>query len=306
MPSTPTEDPRGVEAFDDHDFYDEEHRRHPVRRALGCLLPLALIAGLGYGGWRFYEHTRDNWGSPTCQVRADTFVSEWTPEQAANASTITVVGTLKRGLPDHAATIALTTAIQESKLRNLTYGDRDSLGLFQQRPSMGWGTSAQILDPVYSSDKFYSAMLKVPDWQTDSVGDVAQSVQKSGFPDAYDEHVDQGRTLATALSGQVTEGVGCRLDAVTGTADPAATAAKLTAQSGVRGTVSGSSITVSAKSEQEARAVANWAVTHADSDKVTMVTVGSRQWQRLRGEDGLVWHDAEQPTSGSTVVRIDF
>lgn len=306
MPSTPTEDPRGVEAFDDHDFDDEEHRRHPVRRSLGCVLSLALIGGLGYGGWKFYQHTRDNWGSPTCQVRADGFVYEWTPEQAANASTITVVGTLERGLPDHAATIALTTAIQESKLRNLTYGDRDSLGLFQQRPSMGWGTSAQILDPVYSTNAFYDAMLKVKDWRSADVGSVAQSVQNSGFPDAYDDHVDQGRTLATVLSGQVSEGVGCRLDPVTGTASPAATAAKLTAQSGVRGTVSGSAITVTAGSAQDARAVANWAVTHADSDKIKAVTVGARQWERLRGEDGWVWHDADRPTSGDTVVRIDF
>lgn len=306
MPSTPTDGPRGVEAFDDHEFYDDDHRRHPIRRTLGCLIPLALVAGGGYGAWKFYQHTRDNWGSPTCQVRADGHVYEWTPEQAANASTIAVVGTIKRGLPTQAATIALTTAIQESKIRNLTYGDRDSLGLFQQRPSMGWGTAAQIQDPVYSSGVFYDAMLKVDGWQTGDVGDTAQKIQKSGFPDAYDEHVDQGTALASVLSGDTAEGIGCRLDDVTGTAAPSATAAKLQEQTGLTAQTSGSSVTVTTKDATTARAVAAWAVAHADSDKVRTVTLGDRSWQRIRGEDGWQWHDADEATRGPDVVRIDF
>ena len=68
---------------------------------------------------------------------------------------------IRRGLPPRAATIAIATAIQESKVRNITYGDRDSLGLFQQRPSQGWGTPEQILNPEYSTNKFYDALVKV-------------------------------------------------------------------------------------------------------------------------------------------------
>lgn len=306
MPSTPTDGHRGVEAFDDHEFYDQDHRRHPIRRALGCLIPVALVAGGGYGAWKFYEHTRDNWGSPTCQVRADGYVYEWTPEQAANASTIAVVGTVKRGLPTQAATVALTTAIQESKIRNLTYGDRDSLGLFQQRPSMGWGTSAQILDPVYSSNVFYDALLKVNGWQTGDVGDTAQKIQNSGFPDAYDEHVDQGAALAAALSGDTPEAIGCRLDDVTGKASPQSTAAKLETQTGLSPQVAGSSITVMAKDAATARAVGAWAVAHADSEKITAVTIGDRSWQRERGEGGWTWRDADEATREQNVVRIDF
>src|SRR5664280_1520082 len=77
-----------------------------------------------------------------------------TPIQAQNAALITAVG-LHKGLPDHAATVALATSLQETQLQNLPYGDRDSVGLFQQRPSEGWGTTAQIMDPSYAAGAFY-------------------------------------------------------------------------------------------------------------------------------------------------------
>ena len=87
-----------------------------------------------------------------------------TAEQVTNAATIAQVAR-DRGLPDRAIVIALATAQQESRLRNLDYGDRDSLGLFQQRPSQGWGTEAQVQDPVYAAGKFYDGLVKVPDWE---------------------------------------------------------------------------------------------------------------------------------------------
>src|SRR5262245_36750939 len=85
-------------------------------------------------------------------------------DQMANAATIAAVG-ITRKVPERAIVIALATAAQESKWRNLSGGDRDSLGLFQQRPSQGWGTVAQIADPRYAAGKFYSALLKVKGWQ---------------------------------------------------------------------------------------------------------------------------------------------
>ncbi|KQV20957.1 MULTISPECIES: C40 family peptidase [unclassified Kitasatospora] len=91
--------------------------------------------------------------------------------------------------------IALATATQESRLRNLSYGDRDSLGLFQQRPSQGWGTPAQLQDPVYSSTAFYKSLLAVAGWQDLPLTVAAQKVQRSGYPDAY----AQWEPLATAL-----------------------------------------------------------------------------------------------------------
>lgn len=104
--------------------------------------------------------------------------------QANNASIIYNVGA-SRGLSAHATTAAIATAIVETGLINLPTGDRDSVGLFQQRPSQGWGSVAQIMDPVYAAGKFYDALVKVPNWESRSIGDISQAVQRSAFPDRY-------------------------------------------------------------------------------------------------------------------------
>jgi len=124
----------------------------------------------------------------------------YTREQLANATTIYQVS-VTLGLPRYAAQIAIATAIQESSLYNLSYGDRDSLGLFQQRPSQGWGTPAQIMDPVYSSTKFYKALIKVPNWQTIPLWQAAQAVQRSAFPYAYAQHAYAAGYLVATVSG---------------------------------------------------------------------------------------------------------
>ncbi|MFD8914765.1 hypothetical protein, partial [Streptomyces sp. NPDC059575] len=115
-------------------------------------------------------------------------------EQVPNAKTIQATG-VAMSIPARGQVVALATALQESRLRNLTYGDRDSLGLFQQRPSQGWGTANQILDPVHASTKFYEALQKVSGWQSLSVAQAAQAVQRSGYPGAY----AKWEPLATAL-----------------------------------------------------------------------------------------------------------
>ena len=121
-----------------------------------------------------------------------------TPEQAGNAAIIADVG-WDRGLPDRAVVIALATAQQESGLRNLDHGDRDSLGLFQQRPSQGWGTEAQVQDPVYAAGIFYDRLVQVPGWDTGRLTEVAQTVQRSGFPEAYQKHEAMAIDLTAAL-----------------------------------------------------------------------------------------------------------
>jgi hypothetical protein len=119
-------------------------------------------------------------------------------EQAANAGTIAGVARA-RGLPDRAIVIALATAQQESRLRNLDYGDRDSLGLFQQRPSQGWGTEAQVQDPVYAAGIFYDRLVTVPGWDTGRLTDVAQTVQRSGYPEAYQQWEPMAAELTAAF-----------------------------------------------------------------------------------------------------------
>ncbi|MFD0264680.1 C40 family peptidase [Kitasatospora indigofera] len=115
-------------------------------------------------------------------------------EQIPNAKAIQATGVAMR-IPVRGQVVALATALQESGLRNIGYGDRDSLGLFQQRPSQGWGTSEQIMQPVYASTKFYESLKKVNGWESMTVTQAAQAVQRSGFPDAY----AKWEPLATAL-----------------------------------------------------------------------------------------------------------
>ncbi|MGW2917752.1 C40 family peptidase [Streptomyces angustmyceticus] len=120
-------------------------------------------------------------------------------EQVPNAQTIVATG-LSLDVPAKGQIIALATAMQESRLRNLGYGDRDSLGLFQQRPSQGWGTAQQIRDPVHASERFYKALLKTDGWQQMKVTQAAQAVQKSGKLDAYAQWEDLSTALQKAIA----------------------------------------------------------------------------------------------------------
>jgi hypothetical protein len=119
-------------------------------------------------------------GSVTQQVGDQ----RWTPEQLANAQTIVTVA-VQRRLSRRAAVLALATAMVESELQNLPHGDRDSLGLFQQRPSQGWGSAEEILNPTYAANTFYDHLLAVPGWQTMPPGVAEQAVQRSAFPERY-------------------------------------------------------------------------------------------------------------------------
>jgi hypothetical protein len=131
-----------------------------------------------------------------CSLPGSTLVL--TSEQAANAAAIAAVAHA-RGLPERAVVIALATAQQESRLRNLPYGDRDSLGLFQQRPSQGWGTEAEVQDPAYAAGKFFDHLVQIPGWDSGRLTDVAQAVQRSGFPEAYQQWEPMAAQLAAAL-----------------------------------------------------------------------------------------------------------
>jgi len=133
------------------------------------------------------------------------------PEQAENAALITAVA-VRRGMPARAATIALATAYQESKLYNIDYGDRDSLGLFQQRPSQGWGSREQLLDPVYATNAFYDGLAKVDGYEDMRITTAAQRVQRSAYPEAYADHEPDARVLASALSGNSPAAFSCRYD----------------------------------------------------------------------------------------------
>lgn len=116
-------------------------------------------------------------------------------EMAANVRLIIHTGQ-SLGVPDRGIVVALAAAMQESGLRNLNYGDRDSVGMFQQRPSTGWGSSAQLQDPAYATRLFFGGpsnpnagrthgLLDIRGWQSMTIAQAAQTVQISAYPDAY-------------------------------------------------------------------------------------------------------------------------
>jgi hypothetical protein len=182
------------------------------RRALATVLVLAL---LGAGGTALLVWWVDGSVGPVvlremCSVTVGDHTARITPEQATNAAAIATVAE-QRGLPARAVTIALAAAYQESELYNLDYGDRDSLGLFQQRPSQGWGTPEQIMDPVYATGRFYDALLQIEDYRDLEITVAAQRVQRSAYPDAYAEHEADARVLASALSGHSPATFSCSL-----------------------------------------------------------------------------------------------
>ncbi|MFG1799803.1 hypothetical protein ACGFI4_06455 [Micromonospora carbonacea] len=121
-------------------------------------------------------------------------------EQTANVKAI-IAATKKAGLDERAAVISIGTALQESKLENLGHlGDRndhDSLGLFQQRPSSGWGSPKQITDPEYATTAFLKGLRQVDGWQDMALTDAAQTVQVSAYPDAYAQWEQQAADLVT-------------------------------------------------------------------------------------------------------------
>ncbi|WP_224392865.1 C40 family peptidase [Pseudonocardia sp. ICBG1293] len=148
-----------------------------VTAAIGAL---AVVAALGITGGRFGCGPDGGLGGGAQAVDG----VDWSAEQTENAATI-VARTVERGLPRRAAVIAISTAIVESRLVNVTHGDRDSLGLYQQRPSQGWGPPAQVLNPVAATDSFLDRLLNLPGWSTMPPGTAAQAVQRSAFPDRY-------------------------------------------------------------------------------------------------------------------------
>jgi hypothetical protein len=259
--------------------------------------------------------------TPRCTAVTDAGSAALDPEQAANAALIAAVGQA-RGMSARAVTIALATAMQESKLRNLDYGDRDSLGLFQQRPSQDWGTPEQIMDPLYSAGEFYTELANVPGFETMPITEAAQAVQRSAYPDAYANHEAAARSFASTLTGHSPGGLTCTLRAASEPESPQAflgvfrsewgdlAAERATFTSGAAGAdgsgpdgsgegggtpAAGGGVTLRAESSTRAWAYAQWAVAKAEQLGVESVAVGGWLWQRPTG----TWEPAPSPTAAA-------
>jgi hypothetical protein len=191
-----------------------------MRKLLVGALAAAVLVGAVVVGFRMLRDSTSLFeGGEECTARVSGRTVTLTPEQAENAGLIAAIS-VRRGMPARAATIALATALQESKLYNLEEGDRDSLGLFQQRPSQGWGTADQLLNPFYAANAFYDALERVDGYESMPVTEAAQEVQRSGFPEAYAQHEADARVLASALTGNSPHAFSCSLSSdVSGASD---------------------------------------------------------------------------------------
>jgi hypothetical protein len=251
-------------------------------RAIGCLVivfVLLIAAGVGAFWWlRSRNLTEPVPGQQRCVATANNKSAVVDLEQAHFASIIAGVS-VRRGLSPRAASIALATAYQETGIRNLTYGDRDSVGLFQQRPSQGWGTKQQLMDPSYAAGRFYDALVKIKNWETDDINNVAQKVQRSGYPEAYNDHEADARVLASALTGQSPAGFSC-LDRTGAAGDVKELRRSLQRTFGnLDDSADGSVITIRARGDRRAWAYAHYAVANASLYGVTTVKIESQSWQ---------------------------
>lgn len=137
-------------------------------------------------------------------------VGDWSGEQVGNAAVVVQVG-VEMAVPPYGWTVAVATAMQESSLRNLDHqgekNDHDSIGLFQQRPSQGWGTREQLLDPRYAARKFFEKLLTIDGWQNMALTDAAQAVQVSGHPQEYAKHQSAAQQIVDYVRTRL--GVSC-------------------------------------------------------------------------------------------------
>ncbi|WFE35762.1 hypothetical protein [Micromonospora sp. WMMD975] len=173
-----------------------------LRKSVLGIAGLAFTGGVFAGPIAAHADTPHTGKPVTATVQAEGKQStiDLNGEQTANVKAI-IAATKKAGLPERAAVISIATSLQESKLENLGHlgdtNDHDSLGLFQQRPSSGWGTPEQITDPEYSTLAFLKGLKQVDGWQDMPLTEAAQTVQVSAYPDAYAQWENQATDLVT-------------------------------------------------------------------------------------------------------------
>ena len=276
-----------------------------MRRALVLVAVVTvLVAGIGiYVAVTRFPHQLPIPLPRACEARTDTGSVKLNVDQMANAATIAAVG-LTRGLPDRAVVVALATALQESELTNLAGGDRDSIGLFQQRPSQGWGTAEQVRDPRYAANAFYNQLVRVRGWEEMRVTEAAQLVQRSAYPEAYETWAVDAQVLGDALVGAASGAVMCSRagePTLRGAAAAQALGAGMRLDWGELGTVDNAEVLGLVLPAAEARAgwqYAHWLVAHSFEKNVQRVRFGDQQWSAESG----VWSQVE--TGGVTGLVV--
>jgi hypothetical protein len=217
-------------------------------------------------------------------------------QQAVVASQMVGV-VLTRQLPERASVLVLMAGLQESKLRNVASGDgdRDSVGVLQQRPSQGWGTVAQLSDVHFATGAFLTALLKVPSWQTLPLADAIQAVQVSADGNAYAKHEPEAQALSDAFTGAKPASMSCVFPKPTAVATTAQVAAQVSADLPVTTpTTAGSSVTVPGASWP----TATWFVANGDRLGIETVAYANRTWTRGKG-----WQNTSA-SSGAVIATL--
>jgi hypothetical protein len=236
-----------------------------------------------------------------CVATEDGQVITLAPSQAGIAATIAGVAQ-REALPPRAVTVAYAAAWQESKLQNLTYGDRDSVGIFQQRPSEGWGKASQIENPVYATSRFFGALTKIPGYQRMPVYQAAQAVQHSADGQAYEQYQLLAANMARAFTGQVPHAVSCWYSQkISGKARLDAAERGLTQ---TFGTLSARStgdplLSIRVASARDGWAVAAWLVSHAPQYRITEVRYAGFRWTAADSAKG--WARSVSPAPPKSV-----
>jgi hypothetical protein len=276
------------------------------RRARRAWIPVAAVALVVIAGIAVYLTRAGTELAPrdTCTATAAGSTARLSADQTRYA-TLIAARSIKHDLPARAATIALATALQESDLANLDHGHADSVGLFQQRPSMGWGSPKQLQDPSYATDKFYAALARIPGYTSMSITDAAQRVQISASGNAYAQHEARSRSLASALTGQTPAAFTCTRMSDAGHWSTGQVARQVTDAFGLAATSVGDRVTVKissrpgpATSAAAARwAVAAWAIGNTGQAPITSVSTAGRTWTVDGG-----WHtDALAPATAVVI-----
>jgi hypothetical protein len=277
-------------------------RRRPLR-GFALLTVAALAVSLGL--YLAYRHVQEV--SHGCQANSGAAAVSLDPEQGALAATIAGVAHA-RHVGTGAVTIAYATAMQESHLHNLPAGDLDSIGVFQQRPSEGWGSPKNLMDPVYATGKFFDALVRVPDYLHIPLAEAAQDVQHSADGSAYSNYQQQAAQMAAAFTGLRPHSVWCwSFPDRPGRPQVAAMRSGLLHAFGrldVR--AAGSSGADPATDIRIGRravgwTVAGWLVTHATEYQIGNVRYADYQWSASKASRG--WTRDPSAPSGSVELR---
>jgi hypothetical protein len=285
-------------------------------RAAGVIagvVALALVGGALFALSQIDFFDLDDTDDHYCEAKVNGDVARLGLDQAENASLIAAIG-VRRELPARAVSIALATAFQESKILNLDYGDRDSLGLFQQRPSQGWGTPQQIRDPEYATETFFDALIEVDGYEDMPIHDAAQAVQHSADGGAYEIHEVPARVLASALTGWSPAAFACEVeepddsgqragaDGLTANAhDVVDDVAEVYGVGGDSATDDGRTITFDApQSRQYGWALAQYLVGNADRLEIRSVAYEGELWTAAASDQG--WQRSDDRIDR---VRVD-